>query len=166
MESTELINALKKAIKDEEKSAELYKQIADDTTNIAVNKLFNRLQKEEIIHYEYLIKLYQRYTNTIHLKEFMYEIKYFQKPSKEIFTADFLNSIKSNESIIMTLKTAANLEKNAIQFYKKCKTFTKDQEVIDFFHQMMLWEKNHLDFVLTIFESLDEPEFVEDSVTF
>jgi rubrerythrin len=159
MENQELIKYLKIALKNEEESSALYHQVAEEATNGQVKDFFYGLEQEENLHYEYLMKYYQRYKNVAHVKEFALEIKYFAKPSKEIFTEDFMKDIAEHENIIMAMRTAAKKEKNAMEFYKSCKKYTRDKELIDFFEQMVLWEENHLESILFMFETLDDPEF-------
>ncbi len=42
---------------------------------------------------------------------------------------------------------------------KSCKKYTRDKELIEFFDQMASWEENHLESILFMFETLDDPEF-------
>jgi len=162
MENQELMKYLKIALKNEEEAAKLYREAAEASQNEQVKTFFHELEKEENTHYEYLMKYYQRLKKVAHVKEFAIEIKYFGKPSKEIFNDEFMKDIAASRNIIQAMQVAAKKEKNAADFYENCKKYTREQELITFFDRMVSWEKNHLDLILYMFEKLDDPEFALD----
>jgi rubrerythrin len=159
MKNQNLLNHLKIAIKNEEESTVIYEKIAELSSDNSVIDFFHGLHREEMLHYEYLMNYYQRLEKNISMKEFAYEIKYFTKPSKEIFTPAFLKNLFVNQNLLIGMKNAAELEKNSIEFYKNCCKYITDEEILVFFKHMIHWEQNHLESILYMFENMDDPEF-------
>ena len=153
-----LIEAIKQALQDEAVGKAIYIKAAKDANYKDVEEFFLQMAKEEEEHIKYLNKLYQHVDKKSTHSEVLSDIRHNFKPSKEIFDKKFLSEISKNESLLLSLNKSANLEKNSMSFYKKCANLAKDDATKEFFKSMVVWENDHLNRILNIFESIDDNE--------
>ncbi len=153
-----LLEAIKQAIQDEAIGKNVYLKAYENAKNETVKMFFKKMASEEQMHIKYLEKLYKYFDNSNNLHELLVDVHRNYKPTKEIFTKDFLTEINKNESLILSLNKSATLEKNSINYYKDCEKLATNQETKNFFASMVTWETDHLNKILDLFEQIDDSE--------
>ncbi len=156
--SKELLEAIKQALHDEAVGKNIYSKASKNANDDAVKEFFKKMEEEEKSHIRYLSRLYKHIDKEIHDVILFQEVKHKFSHTEEIFDKKFLEEIKNNNSLLLALNTSATLEKNAIAFYSKCEKMAKDSSVREFFKSMVIWETDHLNKILDIFENLDDSE--------
>ncbi len=156
--SLSLLEAIKQALQDEAVGKAIYEKAAKNAENNEIKNFFLKMAHEEESHIDYLNRLYKRLDKKLSDNELLQDVRHNFKPNKEIFDKNFLDGIAKNKSLLLALNTSATLEKNAIAFYKKCQNIAVEKDLKDFFDAMVIWETDHLNKILDIFENIDDED--------
>jgi rubrerythrin len=132
------------AIQTEIEGFEFYKIAAQKSKDEGAKKMFESLAADEVRHRDMLNDQYQL---IIQGKDF----KPFKKPPKSrlrvkspVFSKEFLESKKKKQFEMSALSIGIMLEQNAIDFYREQKEISGDSKVKKFFHDLAIWEGDHL----------------------
>lgn len=149
METRDILEYLKAGIKGELDSIINYEYALQGAEDESVKSFFRDRIEEEKTHYNYLLDHYNQIDkgkplNSIKLEVISMDI------NEKIFSRNFLNEISKKQTLFSALSTAALLEKNAMDFYRKCAANVDDKVLKDFFRQMSDWEARHYEEILSI----------------
>ena len=140
MANEELIEALKYALDFEEKGEQIYREIAENSSDGFVKNTFNGLAKDEHIH-EQVIKGY------IEGKADFDSLKKITLDPKRFFgtvTEEFKQRAKEYGAELKPFDTGIQLEKESIAYYKEQLGKSKTEEAKKFFSFLLKQEEFHL----------------------
>ncbi|MBW2977734.1 ferritin family protein [Candidatus Woesearchaeota archaeon] len=150
----ELIEALKYALDFEEKGEQIYRDIAENSSDEFVKNTFNGLAKDEHIH-EQVIKGY------IEGKADFSELKKVTLDPKRFFgtvTEEFKQRAKEYGAELKPFDTGIELEKQSIAYYKEQLEKVETDEAKRFFEFLLEQEKFHLKSLEQVREFIGDPE--------
>ncbi|MCB5230282.1 MAG: ferritin family protein [Candidatus Cloacimonas sp.] len=148
MKKEQLLEAIKKAMRAELDSVNLYQSALNASDDQEVKDFFQERVDEEKRHYNYLLNYYKEIESDKKLTD-LGDI--FSEPEAEtIFSEGFLRRIGEKQVLFSAISTAVLLEKEALQHYKNLAQDTDEQELKDFFSHMGSWETQHYMDVLKI----------------
>ena len=156
MNKEKLLDSIKGGIKGELDSINLYSQALQHAHNKDVMEFLENRIKEEQKHYNYLLKYYHQVENDHKLSAVPAELQNKENEYSPIITAEFLNRIASKQILFSTFSTAALLEKNSMDYYKKCAKEVEDLTLKQFYEKLVDWEATHYEDVLSIQKQAEE----------
>ena len=138
--SRRVVNALKTAIRREERTSAAYTSKAKKTRNPAAKKVLESLAKQEIGHANKLLKVLNKGADLTILgkkgRELAGELRVVNDDVREIE--------KSNE-VVKVLRKAAKAEENSARFYRSMEKIYKGIDVADLFGRLAEEEDKHKD---------------------
>lgn len=144
MKKEQLLAEIKKGIRAEMDSVNLYEKAFNDSDDKEVRDFFQDRIEEEKQHYNYLINYYNIVDTSGEMVDFTEGISKEEKPDRDsIFSEKFLKKIGEKQTLFSAISTAVLLEKEALQFYKNLAQDVDDPELKSFFDKMGHWETEH-----------------------
>jgi rubrerythrin len=150
MNKEKLLESIKGGIKGELDSINLYSQALQYAQNKDVMEFLENRIKEEQKHYNYLLEYYHQVENDHKLSAVPAELQDQQNEYSPIITDEFLDRIASEQILFSTFSTAALLEKNSMDYYKKCAKEVDEPTLKKFYEKLVDWEATHYEDVLSI----------------
>jgi rubrerythrin len=148
-----LVNAVKGGMKAEMDAVTLYTNAAEKSNDSEVKKFFFDRAEEEKKHYNFLLSFYEALDGMGDMSE----IKIKDPAISPAISESFVKRISEDQFLFSAISTAVLLEKNGIDYYRKCVEDTKSiQALSDFFHVLVDWEKKHYDELLKIQKDAEE----------
>lgn len=149
-----IAEGLSKAMEAEMHGQHFYKMAGQTTTDPRGKEVFARLAAEEKKHYEYLRQAYQTLEDGGELEARL------GKPEaigpEGIFSKDLESRIKDAHFEMSALSVGIQLELSAVHFYQELEMKTRDETVKSFFRELIRWEKEHYESLLSEYDELKE----------
>ena len=141
---TKLLEALEKAIRAEVEGHHFYKMAAQSTEDEKGRKVFQQLADDEVKHARFLQAQYDSVKNTgsVDLTVQLGEPTKFGG-EHPIFSEKIKDRIKSAHYEMTALSIGAQLELNAVKFYRTEAEAASDPEVAKLLRELADWESVH-----------------------
>jgi rubrerythrin len=152
-----ILAALKSAMEAEMTGHHFYKNAAATTADPQGRATFERLAREELLHFNYLKKQYQSIleTGSFDLSQPLADRRE-DETAKAIFSPQLKARIKQSHFEISALSIGMQLEMNAVRFYQQCADESSDPGVKELFQQLADWERGHHDDFVRELDELKE----------
>lgn len=151
----EYLTALRGGIKGELDSITVYRNALENNDDAEVRSFLENRIEEEKRHYNQLVA----YMNEINDGKPLSPFKGEEGPedvTSPIITKEFATRIAKKQILFSALSTAALLEKNAMEYYRKCAEETDAVPLKSLFTYLSHWESKHYDDLLTIQKEAEE----------
>lgn len=156
-------NLLRKAFQVEVDGFTFYSMNADRANKPAVQKLYERLARDETEHQTYLTAVMRRYeehgAKSFHFNQRDPDLSEF---SSQIFTESLKDEAHGDILEIGALSIGIQLESNAVNFFSAAASGTKDPQIRGFYQFLADWEGLHLRTLEELYESLRVDFWPED----
>ena len=149
------------AIQTELEGFEFYKLAAQKSKDDGAKKMFESLAADEVRHSNMLNDQYQLLIQGKDFKPMRKPPKSKFKVKSPVFSNAFLESRKKKNFEMSALSIGILLEQNSIDFYREQKEKAKDQKVRKFFHELAVWEGEHLRALIAQKQFLQRAIFAE-----
>lgn len=162
-EITRVIEGLKQAMQAEADGYNFYLLAAKSTKDKKGKEVFISLAKDESDHLEYLKTQYQSFLKTGKPEKKAKLGKSKAHPGKSpIFSNDFKKRLKKAQLEMSALSIGAQLELNAIEFYRAESKKAKDPVVKSFYAELAEWESGHYELLVRQQQLLQEDFWLEN----
>ncbi len=145
--------ALHTALEFERKGYQMYSDAAKTATNEVLQKIFQYLADQEVLHVGTISKAVEQ-------NDFKFELTGDNPEAiKDFFsttTDEFSAEVKAAEDEMMVLEVALDLEQNAYDFYNSNLAEAEGEDVQTFFRFMMEQEKAHYEEIKKLFDTLKD----------
>ncbi|WP_245671836.1 ferritin-like domain-containing protein [Desulfuribacillus stibiiarsenatis] len=148
------LEIIKKAVLIEKEGYEFYKMAAEKATEEDVKDAFMFLANEEKAHLDWLMSLYEDIKADRNITLDIENLKEPDQP-KRIFTWKNV-SPESGSLAVSVFGIGANMEKNAIDFYRKAAKESEIPEAKALFEKLVDWEAEHMDEFQKNYDQLKE----------
>lgn len=156
MKKEEMLEALKGGIKGELDSINLYQYALNNCDDDEVAEFLENRVEEEKEHYNYLVTYYNMISEDENIRDSVLRISDLPNEISGIISENFIEQIASKQILFSTLSTAALLEKNSIDYYRKCAQKTTIPELQELFEKLSDWEALHYDDIMNIQKETEE----------
>ncbi|NLB37150.1 MAG: ferritin family protein [Clostridiales bacterium] len=147
------LTVIKQAIINEIEGYEFYKLAAQQTQADEPKKAFEILAEEELMHVEWLKKIYSSLnSNTEDNLLLTFEV---EVPTQKIFSWANVDR-KSVSLAVSVFGIAIQMERESIKFYNSASQDTDDKNLKEFYNMLSLWEQKHLEQFADEYEKLKE----------
>ncbi|MDN5354117.1 MAG: hypothetical protein PWQ09_873 [Candidatus Cloacimonadota bacterium] len=150
MNKQKLLESIKGGIKGELDSINLYSQALKHAEGSAVKEFLENRIKEEQQHYNFLLNYYREIEDDQKLSSIPTELQNKENEYSPIISDEFLNRIASQQILFSTFSTAALLEKNSMDYYRKCAEEVDEPILQEFYKKLVDWEATHYEDVIDI----------------
>jgi rubrerythrin len=151
----EILEVLQKAYQIEVDGYTFYAMTAAQAAKPAVRELFEKLANDEVQHQAYLKAVVSRFdaegTAAFKLDLRRPELTVF---SQQVFTDRFRRQARGAEFEVAVLSIGMQLESNAIDHFTSAAAGATSVEVGEFYRFLADWEKQHLDALQGLFNSV------------
>ncbi len=166
MEKKKILDALKKGMKGEMDSINLYQQAADNAEEGGeVEDFFEERIDEEKTHYNYLLKYYKAIKNDKSIKDISKEFPSVEEEKSPIISDEFYKRIGEKQYLFSAISTAALLELESIKHYEKWASLSEEKELKDFYQKLADWERQHYEDVLEIEKEAEKEYWIKNRFT-
>jgi rubrerythrin len=163
MRNAAVIEGLKQAMQAEADGHNFYVLAAKSTKDKKGKEVFLSLAKDEAEHLEYLKAQYQSFLKSGGPDSKIKLGKAKARPGKSpIFSSDFKKRLGKAQLEMSSLSIGAQLELNAILFYKTQSENADDQIVKAFFAELAEWESGHYELLVRQQQLLQEDFWLEN----
>ncbi len=141
----------------EHRGKALYEQVAAQTENEDVRKIFNVMAEEEQTHIDFLQKQMKHYS-----KEGRFDVNELEKvPGHEaiantILTDKMVQDISGSGFEAAAISAAIDMENKSVEAYSKRAKETDDPNEKELFEWLANWEKGHHKLLIELNEQLTE----------
>lgn len=146
---------LRKAFQIEVDGYTFYSMTAEKAQNSAVQELFAKLAQDEVQHQAFLRQVMQHYdergATAFSLGVHTPEMRAF---TQHIFTDRFRQQAQGASFETAVLSIGMTLESNAIAYFSNAAEGSAETVVREFFEFLADWERQHLDALQTLFNSV------------
>jgi rubrerythrin len=151
----QIVDILRKAYQIEVDGYTFYSMTADQATKPAVQDLFGKLAQDEVQHQAYLRSVLKNYDQQ-GLGAFNIAIKLpdLRAFADKVFTERFREQAEGAAFEMAALSVGMTLEKNAVAYFSTASQQATDQEVRQFYGFLADWEKQHLDALQGLHETI------------
>ncbi|UCE66757.1 MAG: ferritin family protein [Candidatus Zixiibacteriota bacterium] len=132
------------AIQTELEGFEFYIIAAKKSKDEGAKKMFESLAADELRHRDMLNDQYQLIIQGKDFKPFKKPPRSRFKVKSPVFSREFLESKKKKNFEMSALSIGIMLEQNAIEFYRQQKESSRDPKAKKLFHELAVWEGEHL----------------------
>ena len=147
METDQLLEVVKNAIRVENDGYQFYRMAEEKTEDPKGKEVFASLAKDETNHMQILKSLYQsikekgeyEFDETKDMKHILETIS-----ESPIFSKEFKERVEQVQFEMAALSVGILLEKNSIEFYTKSAQQSEDKDVKMLFNYLADWEGEHL----------------------
>jgi rubrerythrin len=158
-----VVVGLKQAMQAEADGHNFYVLAAKNTKDKKGKEVFLSLAKDEAEHLEYLKAQYQSFLKTGGPDSHIKLGKSKTRPGKSpIFSNDFKKRLGKAQLEMTSLSIGAQLELNAIEFYKKESDKASDLIVKSFYAELAAWESGHYELLVRQQQLLQEDYWLEN----
>lgn len=152
---SEILDILCKAYQIEVDGHTFYSMTAERADKDAVRELFEKLANDEVQHQAYIKAVLSRYdsegTTAFRVNLRTPELAAF---SQQVFTDKFREQARGAAFEIAALSIGMQLETNAINHFSSAAARATDVEVREFYRFLADWEKQHLDALQVLHNSV------------
>ena len=160
--SDDIREILKMAYQVEVDGYTFYSMVADQAEQTAVQELFDKLARDETEHKAYLKNVMRNYeekgTEAFNIGQRDPSLKHF---ASTILTDKFKENAKGADFEMGALSIGMQLETNAIRVFSNAARDADEQEVKDFYRFLADWEKEHLDSLQSLHQSVRQEYWAE-----
>ncbi|MEW6368097.1 MAG: ferritin family protein [Acidobacteriota bacterium] len=150
-----ILDILGKAYQIEIDGYTFYSMTAEKAEKPAVRELFDKLAHDEVEHKAYLRDIMRNYDEkgsaAFLVQKKTPELLAF---TQKIFTDRFREQAQGAAFETAALSIGMTLESNAIAYFTRASTETSEKEVKDFYRFLADWEKQHLDALDALFNTV------------
>jgi rubrerythrin len=140
----DVLDGLKLAIQAESDGHHFYLMAAQNTNDAKGKEVFESLAKDEIDHFNFLTAQYKAFLETGKPDPKLTLVKRIElNNNSPIFSDDFKKRLDKAHYEMSALSIGAQLELNAINFYKAQAEKTNNAVVKDFYKELADWESTH-----------------------
>ncbi|MCF8303533.1 MAG: ferritin family protein [Bacteroidales bacterium] len=164
MEKQTATDILKTAILMEKRGKAFYEQVARQTSDEDVQKIFNIMAGEEQIHIDYLSKQFSNYEkNQKFGKLELAEKEGDESIANMILSKDLRNRLSAASFEAAAISAAMDMETKAIEVYSKRAEETDDPNEKKLYQWLADWEKGHHHILHELNEDLKEKIWYDNS---
>jgi len=151
----EILDILRKAYQIEVDGYTFYSMTAERAEKAAVRELFEKLAHDEVQHQGYLKAVLSR-VDTEGKEAFKLNLRIPELAafSQKVFTDRFREQARGAAFEIAVLSIGMQLETNAISHFSSAAARATDVEVREFYRFLADWEKQHLDALQALHDSV------------
>jgi rubrerythrin len=150
-----IADILRKAFQVEVDGFTFYSMAAERATKPAVQKLFERLARDETEHQAYIKAVMRRYeehgASSFHFDPRDPDLAEF---SSELFTESFKEQAQGEASELGTLSIGVQLESNAVAFFDTAARNATEPQIAGFYQFLADWEGLHLRTLQQLYDSI------------
>jgi len=148
-------DVLRKAFQVEVDGFTFYSMALQGATKPAVQKLFERLARDETEHKAYIMAVMKRYEEH-GASSFLFDPRDpdLAEFSSEIFTENFKEQAQGEVSEIGALSIGVQLESNAAAFFETAAHEASDPQISGFYRFLADWEGLHLRTLQQLYDSI------------
>lgn len=132
------------AMQTELEGYEFYKLAAAKCKDGGAKRMFNSLAKDELDHHRILRDRYRAIMEGRGFKSPSVSAKTRLRVKSPVFSKRFLQSKQKKHFEMSALAVGVLLEQNSIDFYNAERIKSPDPEIKKFFHELAVWEGEHL----------------------
>lgn len=157
-----ILEGLQKAIQAEVEGHHFYLMAAKSIADAKGREVFEKLAQDEVAHARFLQAQYDalRATGKVDAGISLGEPRKFDGPHP-IFSDELHARIKDAHFEMTALSVGAQLELNAIEFYRAQAEATENADVAAFYRKLSEWESGHYHALLTEQDSLKKDYWTE-----
>ena len=150
-----IADVLKKAFQVEVDGFTFYSMTAERANKPAVQKLFEKLARDETEHQGYIKAVMRRYED-LGASSFRFDRRDpdLGEFSSEIFTESFKEQAQGEIFETGALSIGIQLESNAVEFFSSAAQEASDLQVKGFFRFLADWEGSHLRILQKLYDSI------------
>ena len=150
-----IADVLKKAFQVEVDGFTFYSMTAERATKPAVQKLFEKLARDETEHQGYIKAVMRRYED-LGASSFRFDRRDpdLGEFSSEIFTESFKEQAQGEIFETGALSIGIQLESNAVEFFSSAAQEASDLQVKGFFRVLADWEGSHRRILQKLYDSI------------
>jgi len=153
----QIVDILRKAYQIEVDGSTFYSMTAEKAAKPAVQELFGKLAQDEVQHQAFLRSVLKNYDEQgIGAFGVAITIPDLRAFSDRIFTQRFREQAQGAAFEMAALSVGMTLEKNAVAHFSTAARDATDQEVRQFYTFLADWERQHLDALQRLHESIRE----------
>lgn len=149
-----LLDILRKAYQIEVDGHTFYAMTAARAEKPAVQELFEKLAADEVQHQAFLRNVVKNYDEQGLAAFRTGQSSDWAAVSQAIFTGRFREQAAGAEFELATLSIGMTLETNAIAYFSNAATQAADREVREFYQFLADWEKQHLEALRNLYNSV------------
>ena len=151
----QVVDILRKAYQIEVDGYTFYSMTADRADKPAVQELFGRLAQDEVQHQAFLRSVLENYhdkgVGAFSMGIILPDLRSF---SDKVFTDRFRDQAEGAAFEMAALSVGMMLEKNAVAYFSTASQQATDQEVRQFYGFLADWERQHLDALQGLHETI------------
>lgn len=156
-----VLEAVKTAIITELRGLEIYQAAAEKTNDPAARKMFKALADDERVHKEFLEKNFQSLLSSGTWSVPATPENLSPLDDSDIISRDFLKKVKGGSFEMGVISAGVELERTAIDYYKKQAAECPDEEAAKVFKFLSEWEVAHLDSLSELERQMKDSYFSE-----
>lgn len=150
MNKEKLLETIRGGIKGELDSINLYSQALEQTEDKEIQSFLENRIAEEQNHYNYLLGYLHQIEKGDKLSSIPEELLEKQDEYSPIISDEFLDRIATEQILFSMFSTAALLEKDSMDYYRKCSQEVDEPILKKFYEKLADWEASHYDDVISI----------------
>lgn len=164
MNKTTVTDILKQAIIMEHRGKALYEQVARQTNNEEVRKIFNTMAEEEQTHIEFLQKQLTHYGNKGGFdRNDLEKAPGHEAIANTILTEDMVKDISGSGFESAAISAAIDMENKSVEVYSKRAEETSDPNEKELFEWLADWEKGHHKLLIELNRQLTEKVWYDNN---
>ncbi len=157
MNAKGVIDILKQAIIMEHRGKSLYEQVAKQTNNEDVRKIFATMAEEEQTHIDFLQKQLKHYGEAGRFdKNDLEKAPGHNAIANTVLTEDMVNEISGSGFEAAAISAAINMENKSVEAYAARAAETNDPNEKELFEWLANWEKGHHKLLIDLNRQLTE----------
>ena len=149
------IEIIKGAILLEQKGKAFYKQIAEQTSSVAVKEFFENMVVEEESHVKILSEQLKSLKSEGQLKEVKYN-ENTNEISEKVLSASIKKEISGAGFEAAAISAALMMEEKAVTYYSDRAKTVEDELEKELFNWLANWEKGHVKLLIEIDKELQQ----------
>jgi len=153
---TKTLEVLKLAILMERKGQAFYTQVARQTNNDDVKKIFEIMAKEEVLHEQFLSEQFKAFAKDNKLSSIALPKSEDDGIANMILNKDIKKSLSAASFEAAAISASIDMENNAIKVYSERAEQASDPNEKELFSWLANWEKSHLQILKDLDAELKE----------
>lgn len=163
MDKSKSLNILKNAFLMERQGKQLYETARDKAENEAVKAFFQTLVDDEQEHMDILEKQFKSYMSSGKFVDSGYETEGKADAAPDILSDAVKDNINAAGFEATAITAAVGFEEKAVELYALRAQEAEDQEEKKLYKWLSVWEKTHLQKLISLQESLMERVWEDNS---
>ncbi len=164
MNAQNVSDILKQAIIMEHRGKSLYEQVASQTSNEDVRKIFQVMAEEEQTHIDFLQKQLKHYGEAGHFdKNDLEKAPGHEAIANTILTEEMVKDISGSGFEAAAISAAIDMETKSVEAYSKRAEETSDPNEKELFQWLANWEKGHHKLLIDLNKQLTEKVWYDNN---